>query len=182
MDWSLTAAKSGKISVGKYMELRSSIKAREEALIKLYKEESTYLQLNNDLHEVVVEVRTQLRNMNANYDKLYGYSDVKTYNGHWELTYIDANGHYKTETVSLSMGDIYTTEREGKFLFKITRMGYSSQTSELMLIVQDQRDPTSKPQFNMVLYCPNNERTIFLNREPNQLIEKMIRTIFIRPE
>jgi hypothetical protein len=40
MDWTLTLSKRGKISVEKYIQLRESYKKQEEALLKVYDDES----------------------------------------------------------------------------------------------------------------------------------------------
>jgi hypothetical protein len=181
MDWTLTLSKRGKISVERYIQLRASYKAQEESLLKVYEDESKYLQMNNVLRGKMEEFRDKFENMNANYERLRACSEIRSYNGQWELTYADTNRDRKTSIVTLNEGDIYTTDREGKVLFKITKIGYSAQTTELMLVIEDRRGPSPKPFF-VVLYCPNSERAIFINREPNQIIERMARPVFAGPE
>ena len=173
-DWSLTAAKVGKISVDRYMQLRDSLKTRENALINLYNEESNYLKVNSELHERVADYRTKFENKAANYEELRGYSDVKTYNGHWKLTYADANREQRTNTVLFAMGEVRMTDREGKLLFKITRIGFSSSSQELILTVEDHQQ-NSSVTFYVVLYCPNQDRMIYINRETGSKIERMER-------
>jgi hypothetical protein len=119
--------------------------------------------------------------MAANYDQLRSYSEIKSYNGHWELTYADADGRQKSEVVSIQMGDICTTDREGKFIFKIIRIGYVADTTELMMVIEDKRSPTPKPFF-AVFYSPGVERAIFLNRESNQIITRIARATFSKLE
>lgn len=179
MDWSLTAAKRGKISIDRYMQLRDSYKQREAALLKLYREESRYLKLNSQLHENVNDFRNKFENMSANCDQLRSYSELKSYNGHWELTYVDVDGHQKSEVVSIQMGDICTTDKEAKFLCKTTRIGYAADTAELMIVVEDRRSIKPQPFF-VTLYSPGVERAIFINREANQIITRIARATFTK--
>ena len=181
MDWTLTAAKKGKISVDRYIQLRASYKVQEDALLKIYEDESKYLVLNGALHQKVEENRNKFENMSAGFEQLRGYSEVRTYNGHWELTYADDNGQQKTEIVTINQGDICTTDRTGKLIFRIVNIGYSAQTSEIMLVLEDRRNVTIN-RFFIVMYCPNNERAIFINRQPDQIIERMARPTFLRQE
>ena len=180
-NWSLTASKSGNISIDRYMQLLDSHTQREANLLKLYNEESKYLKINDELHKNIDDFRNKFENMSANYDHLRSHSEIKSYNGNWELTYADADGRQKSELVSIQMGDICATDREGKFLFKITRIGYVADTTELMLVIEDRRSSMPKPFF-VVLYSPGVERAIFINREANQIITRIARATFSKIE
>jgi len=175
MDWSLRAAKRGNnISLERYMQLRDSYKAKEEALVNLYGEESKYLELNNELHGKVDDFRVKYENISASYERLRSQSDLKTYDGIWKLNYLDATSVQREQTVSFVSGNIYATDRGGITLFKIVRMAFSSESRDLILTVEDhqERTPTS---FYITLYCPDQKRRIFITREQGKKIERLER-------
>jgi hypothetical protein len=175
MDWSLRAAKQGKgVSLNKYMQLRDSYKGKEAALMKLYEEESEYLNLNSELHAKVDDFRTKYQNFSTSYEILRSYSDLKTYDGNWKLNYLDINSQQREQTVSFVSGNIRATDRGGVTLFKIINLAFSAESRDLLVRVEDHQDRTPN-SFYITLYCPDQKRKIFISRDQGLKIERLER-------
>lgn len=142
-NWNLKVLDGAKISLSKYMALRSEYFSRSKVLADAFENEAMYIENNKLLtdqldinHKRIEELVVELSNSKK---RLEGNQDLSVLNGRWELSELKEDAMYMMGSIKIQNGNWFTISDDGKEIHVgvIKNFSYDMATGNLFFVVAD---------------------------------------------
>jgi hypothetical protein len=170
-NWNLKMLKEGKISIDKYLKLRSNYAEKREALVKIVEEENEKMDQMKELELKITQgkaTEAQLREALTESTRfIQEQSDVRILNGRWRCEWETSSRRDKGEETALIREGSYSIigQLDKKTeTFTITTFYYDSKAKSIFLVKERNgwTDPVVNgyPKYNINILKFENSRTL----------------------
>jgi hypothetical protein len=161
------------VPIDVYLAQKADRDKAESALLEELQSQSHYkaetIRLNGDLNDLTRKYNDE----SSAARRIQNYSDVMFYDGEWELSYM-IDSEQRKDVVQLRAGEIRSTDRERRMLFKITRIAYLRISNEVMITMEDHMRQ-SPPVLHYMILVANNELDILTNNVQGQPFDRLVK-------